>query len=185
MVIGVGFVDEAPPGRVERNDPWLGAVGDQVREALALTTGMAPLGNRRPEEVGDQALALGCIHRLGKAQSSTVVAGRGHAEVWRVRGRPVGRSQRTRSKPAHGADHTAAGMDLGAAALMLYFHAGDRAVLDDQRLRFAAQPQVCAVGKGCAGQAGDQRVPRGQARATVVANTVQCVARHQFQAMPQ
>ncbi|MCY1182977.1 hypothetical protein D9M73_235620 [compost metagenome] len=73
VVVGVGLVDEAPPGLVYRNHAGLGAVCDQVREALTFTIGMTQFGNRCPEKVGRQALALGCCHGLGKAQGGSVV----------------------------------------------------------------------------------------------------------------
>ncbi|MNJ69867.1 hypothetical protein D3C77_662680 [compost metagenome] len=76
MVVGIGLVDEASPVRAHRDHARLGAVGDQVREALMLATGMAQFGNRCPEEVGHQALTLGCGHGLAKAQGSAVIAGR-------------------------------------------------------------------------------------------------------------
>ncbi|MCY1454099.1 hypothetical protein D9M71_711390 [compost metagenome] len=76
MVVGVGLVDEAAPGRIHRDHTWFGAVGDQVREAFTFATGMAQFGNRRPEEVGRQAVALGRRHGLAKAQGGAVVAGR-------------------------------------------------------------------------------------------------------------
>ncbi len=76
VVVGIGFVDEASPVRAHRDHAWFGAVGDQVREAFMLATGMPQFGNRCPEEVGHQAFALGRGHGLAKAQGSAVIGGR-------------------------------------------------------------------------------------------------------------
>ena len=86
---------------------------------------------------------------------------------------------------AHGAHHATTGHYPLTAALALYDHARDHAVLGDQLHGFAAQPQLRAVGEGAGGQAGDQCVAGGKPGAAWVLQAVARVTRHQLQAMPQ
>ncbi|MDT4833782.1 hypothetical protein FQZ97_674030 [compost metagenome] len=184
-VVGVRLVGEALSGPVDGDDARLGAVGDQVREALPFASGAAQLRDRRPEEIGGQAFAGGRSHRRAKGQGRTVVAGRGHGQVLAAGVRTELRGLLASGEAAHGADHAGAGVQLERPAFLAHPHAADAALVEDQRFGAAVQPQLDALGKGGGGQAGDQRVAHRQARAARMAEAVEAIAGQQFQAMPE